>query len=106
MVINKPVASVIMLTIIAVLFIAYSLVTSRHDDNNMQHIKNKISGHIKNKISGHILEVDAENRVIRAKIIAINESSIDNLKRARANLNKSMRNKSSKRPKRHRRRKR
>tara|TARA_B110000858_G_C17736245_1_gene442667 strand:+ start:835 stop:1131 length:297 start_codon:yes stop_codon:yes gene_type:complete len=96
--INKPVASVIMLTIIAVLFIAYSLVTSRNNDNNMQHIKNRISE--------HILEVDAENRVIRSKIIAINESSIDNLKKARAKLNKSMRNKSPKRPKRPKRRRR
>ena len=96
--INKPVASVIMLTIIAVLIIAYSLVTSRNNDNNMQHIKNRISE--------HILEVDAENRVIRSKIIAINESSIDNLKKARAKLNKSMRNKSPKRPKRPKRRRR
>ncbi|AEO97565.1 hypothetical protein EhV206 [Emiliania huxleyi virus 86] len=96
--INKPVASVIMLTIIAVLFIVYSLVTSRNNDNNMQHIKNRISE--------HILEVDAENRVIRSKIIAMNESSIDNLKKARAKLNKSMRNKSSKGPKRPKRRKR
>ena len=96
--INKPVASVIMLTIIAVLFIVYSLVTSRNNDNNMQHIKNRISE--------HILEVDAENRVIRSKIIAINESSIDNLKKARAKLNKSMRNKSPKRPKRPKRRRR
>ena len=96
--INKPVASVIMLTIIAVLFIVYSLVTSRNNDNNMQHIKNRISE--------RILEVDAENRVIRSKIIAMNESSIDNLKKARAKLNKSMRNKSSKGPKRPKRRKR
>ena len=98
MVINKPVASVIMLTIIAVLFIVYSLVTSRNNDNNMQHIKNRISE--------HILEVDAENRVIRSKIIAMNESSIDNLKKARAKLNKSMRNKGQKGPKRPKRRKR
>uniref|UniRef100_A0A6C0LVH5 Uncharacterized protein n=1 Tax=viral metagenome TaxID=1070528 RepID=A0A6C0LVH5_9ZZZZ len=104
--INKPVASVIMLTIIAVLFIVYSLVTSRNNDNNMQHIKNRIPEHIKNRISEHILEVDAENRVIRSKIIAINESSIDNLKKARAKLNKSMRNKSSQRPKRPKRRRR
>lgn len=101
MVINKPVASVIMLTIIAVLFIVYSLVTSRNNDNNDNNMQ-----HIKNRISEHILEVDAENRVIRSKIIAMNESSIDNLKKARAKLNKSMRNKSSKGPKRPKRRKR
>ncbi|UKZ11228.1 hypothetical protein EhVM1_000213 [Emiliania huxleyi virus M1] len=101
MVINKPVASVIMLTIIAVLFIVYSLVTSRNNDNNDNNMQ-----HIKNRISEHILEVDAENRVIRSKIIAMNESSIDNLKKARAKLNKSMRNKGQKGPKRPKRRKR
>ncbi|AEO98137.1 hypothetical protein ELVG_00254 [Emiliania huxleyi virus 203] len=96
-----------MLTIIAVLFIVYSLVTSRNNDNDNDNDNNNNNmQHIKNRISEHILEVDAENRVIRSKIIAMNESSIDNLKKARAKLNKSMRNKSSKGPKRPKRRKR
>lgn len=95
---NKPVASVIMLTIIAVLFIVYSLINARNNENNMKHLKDKVAE--------HIMEVDAENRVIRSKIIAMNEKSIENLKKARAKLNKSMRNKGSSRPKRPKRRKR
>ncbi len=87
--INKPIATIIMLTILAVLGLVYSIITTR----NTRTVSSDY-------LFARAKQMDAETEVIRAKIIAVNEDTITRLKKERAKLNKSMRSKRSKRPKR------
>ena len=95
MVINRPIATVIMLTILAVLGLVYSLITIR-----------QVRTVSSDQLISRAREMDAETEVIRAKIIAVNEDTITRLKKERATLNKSPRGKRLKRLKRSKRSKR
>lgn len=89
--INRPIATVIMLTILAALGLVYSLITTRNTRTMVAS---------SDQLFARARELDAETEVIHAKIIAANEDTITRLKKERAKLNKSMRGKRSKRPKR------
>lgn len=92
--INRPIASVIMLTIIAVLGLVYSLITTTTTRNTRTTVASS------DQLLARARQLDAETEVIRAKIIAANEDTITRLKKERNKINKSMRGKRSKRPKR------
>tara|TARA_B100000767_G_C19749265_1_gene529984 strand:+ start:1955 stop:2242 length:288 start_codon:yes stop_codon:yes gene_type:complete len=93
--INRPIATVILLTILAVLGLVYSLITIR-----------QVRAVSSDQLISRAREMDAETEVIRAKIIAVNEDTITRLKKERAILNKPTHGKRSKRPKRQKRHKR
>ncbi|AET42405.1 hypothetical protein EXVG_00445 [Emiliania huxleyi virus 202] len=90
--INRPIATVIMLTIIAVLGLVYSLITTTRNTRTTVVSSDQLFARAR--------QMDAETEVIRAKIIAANENTITRLKKERNKINKSMRGKRSKRLKR------